>query len=69
MPGPPDKSDELSKAFARIADLERLVGQKTADLVFFASLGGRTFSRNTAAVEKNRAVGHLPCEYQSSIAA
>lgn len=35
VPAPPDTSDELSKALARIADLERLVGQKTVDLDFF----------------------------------
>lgn len=32
---PSDSSDELSKALARIADLERLVGQQTVDLDFF----------------------------------
>lgn len=35
VPAPSDTSDELSKALARIADLERLVGQKTVDLDFF----------------------------------
>lgn len=35
VPEPSDTSDELSKALARIADLERLVGQKTVDLDFF----------------------------------
>jgi transposase len=35
VPAPSDSSDELSKALARIADLERLVGQQTVDLDFF----------------------------------
>ena len=32
---PPESSDELLKALARIAELERLVGQQTVDLDFF----------------------------------
>ena len=35
VPAPSASSDELSKALARIADLERLVGQQTVDLDFF----------------------------------
>lgn len=35
VPAPSDSSDELSKALARIAGLERLVGQQTVDLDFF----------------------------------
>ncbi|MER8871770.1 helix-turn-helix domain-containing protein [Mesorhizobium sp. M0814] len=35
VPALSDTSDELSKALARIADLERLVGKKTVDLDFF----------------------------------
>ena len=34
-PGPSGWSDDLSKALARIAELERLVGQQTVDLDFF----------------------------------
>ncbi|MER9133920.1 hypothetical protein [Mesorhizobium sp. M0768] len=41
VPAPSDTSDELSQALARIADLELLVGQKTVDLDFSASLAAR----------------------------